>query len=553
MDLFGFDKLSIIDQHPLFRDLSVFQKITVASKAHLMEYPKGEVIYKEGDPPDYFYSVVSGRVEIYHPWAKSASRRETRLEVVRKGDYFGMISAITGGVHTVSARTMNDSVVLRIKTSDFSGLLAKMPKLSTFLNHALSRRLGRKAVKEVFETRIVSVYIAGERASERGYAEDLAGNIRKGSGKKVAVIRSGAFSNAKEVSAKLSGMTGEYHYVIVEITRGDGKINEEILEQSDTCHIFSSGDMEAIKEANLTATLIENSFKKYSGQAVRVVIDDQGYSFQVSRLTREITGTSIGLALGAGAAVGVAHIGVLKVIEKENIPIDMISGCSMGAIIAAMWASGTDAVKIEKFLSGFNSALKTLFLIDPTLPVKGLIKGKAVRKVLTEYLGEKTFDDVRVPLRIVACDIAKRREYVLDKGRLVDAVMASIAIPGIFEPFVIDGVQLVDGGVIDPVPVDVLVRSGVKKVIAVNALPSSEEMTDRGGKQLNLYDVIVNSLQVSEYTIAMYSCQRADVYLHPVPKQADWFEFHRAGFFVKIGEEETRRKLPEIRALLQEK
>ena len=249
--------------------------------------------------------------------------------------------------------------------------------------------------------------------------------------------------------------------------------------------------------------------------------------------------------------MGLAHIGVLKVLEREKIPIDLVAGTSIGALIAALWAVGVNAAEIERFTKGFKSKLKTLSSIDPTLPVRGLIKGRGIRRALKHYLGNKTFFDVKLPLKIVACDIKRRREYVIDRGNLLDAVMASIAIPGVIEPVEYKGLQLVDGGIVNPIPVNVLTRAGIKRIIAVNALPSPEDIVRRERKKLNIYDIIVNSFQAMEFTIATNSCQQADVYLNPIPEIADWYEFYKAHTFIKAGEDQAKIALGKIKSLIK--
>lgn len=260
----------------------------------------------------------------------------------------------------------------------------------------------------------------------------------------------------------------------------------------------------------------------------------------------------LGLALGSGGAMGFGHIGVLSVLESERIPVDMLAGTSIGAIIAAFSAIGMPAGEMEKIALGFKSRLKTLSLIDPTIPARGLIKGRALRRLLKTYLGTKTFADVKPILKIVACDIKRRREFVIDKGRLLDAVMASVAIPGVFEPVIYGpGIQLVDGGIVNPLPVSVLVRWGAKKIIAVNTLPSPEHVVRSRRKTLNIYDVIVNSLQATEYVIAQHTCRRADILLNPIPKMADWYELYKARTFIAAGRKAANDALTRIRELVQ--
>ncbi len=569
------NKFSVIDSLSLFSDLSFFQKRFISSRCRVDEFEKGEILYNEGDPPDYFYCMVNGRVEIYHPADKRKKRREQKIECVRKGDYFGSISSLTGQPHTVSARALNNSVLLRIDRRNFNQILRKIPRLAIFLSHTLSRRLGRKDVKDIFESKIIAIYSEAPYASS--YATALAAALRKESGKKALIVKSSSIPGKKQVSSELSLLTGDYHYVLVDVEGSLDGLNSEILRQSDICHILSPSDRKSLRRTSALIKKVESSFSIHARQSIFVILEEDRFYNQttydakcnilskdifatlpghkvtykktIRRIARGISGVMVGLVLGSGAAMGFSHIGVLKVLEEEKIPIDIISATSIGALIAALWAAGFTASEIEKLARSFKSKLRTLFLVDPTLPLRGLIKGRAVRRILKPYLGNKTFFDLKMPLKIVACDIKNRREFVIDRGDLIDAVMASIAIPGVFEPVEHNSLQLVDGGIVNPVPVSVLSKSGIKRIIAVNTLPSPEDMVRVRQKRLNIYDVIVNSFQAMEFSIAEHPCRQADIYLHPIPKLANWYEFYKADLFIKTGRKHARQILPKIRTL----
>ena len=394
------------------------------------------------------------------------------------------------------------------------------------------------------------------------------------------IVKSASIEHKKAVSSSLSALSENYHYVLVEVSGDSDIVNFEILKQSDTCHLLTAADKTSLHKTSNLVRQLEGSFAKHTKQTVFVILKEgPGYEWSsykdklrilskevfaslpkglgdyrraVRRIAREISEVRVGLALGSGAAMGLAHTGVLKVLEKEKIPVDIISATSIGALIASLWAAGFSAGEVEKITSAFKSKLRMLFLLDPTLSLKGLIKGRAVRRILKSYLGNKTFFDTRLPLKVVACDIKNRREFIIDKGSLVDAVMASIAIPGVFEPVKwAGGIQLVDGGIVNPLPVSVLSRAGIRRIVAVNTLPSPQDLVRIERKRLNLYDVIVNSFQAMEYTMALNSCYQADIYLHPIPRLADWYEFHKARLFIKTGEEHARRVLPKIRELVK--
>jgi len=311
------------------------------------------------------------------------------------------------------------------------------------------------------------------------------------------------------------------------------------------------------------------------------------YSRSVRRIARDLGNTRTGLALGGGAAFGLAHIGVLKVLEREDIPIDMIAGSSMGALIAALWAAGLSSAKIEKIFMEFNNNRRRTYslLMDFYIHKMSIAKGNKIRKFLEHHIGDMTFKDLKFPLRVVACSITKRQEVVFSEGRLVDAVMASIAIPGVFAPTQLNDDLIIDGGIVEPVPVGTLVKMGIKKIIAVNVLPSPADMVrnyefkrkafeeekkiaqagnlwdkvrHRIGVRVNkmffpnILDMIVNSMQSMEYRIAESDCQKADVLISPVAEGVDWFDFFRVEKLIKEGEEEGTRMLSSVKSVLSE-
>ena len=348
------------------------------------------------------------------------------------------------------------------------------------------------------------------------------------------------------------------------------------------------------------------------------------YTVIVRRIARELGGMFVGLALGSGAALGLAHVGVLKVIEREKIPIDMVAGSSIGALIAALWASGKSAQELEDITRRFEHPWKVrgLFL-DIGIPlasvavglvtwvmvaplagiwtglvfgsvvtigiglvfgplVGGPLQGARVKQFLDDVLGEKTFEDTWLPLKIVASNPPLREEVVLESGRLVDAVRASIAIPGIFKPVRLMGKLCLDGGVINPIPVSVLKRAGAKRVIAVNVFPTTPELATYAQESQQrrvlreaqlasrnlfirlimglrrellrslspiVFDVIMRSMQSMEYQIAEVSCHEADLTLRPTLPGLHWLDFHHPQRFIQRGEEEALRHLPSLKRL----
>ena len=185
----------------------------------------------------------------------------------------------------------------------------------------------------------------------------------------------------------------------------------------------------------------------------------------------------IGLALSAGGAKGLAHVGVIQVLEENGIPIDVVAGCSMGAYVASLWAAGYNGRELAKLATELDTSRDIIKLLDPSFPPRrGFMRGHKLETWLGRSLKDATFEQLEKPLYVVATELNGFARKVFDSGSVVTAVRASISIPGIFEPAVRDGIEYVDGGVSDPLPIDILLENGIDHVIAVNVIPSVEDL-----------------------------------------------------------------------------
>ena len=178
----------------------------------------------------------------------------------------------------------------------------------------------------------------------------------------------------------------------------------------------------------------------------------------------------IGLALGSGAARGLAHIGVLKVLEKYQIPIDIVTGTSMGAFIGGAYASGMKVKIMEDIALNTNWKLMAK-MFSPTISFSGFVDGKRIKEFLETVIGNRNIEELDKKFACIATDILTGEEIVIDQGSLIEAIRASISIPAIFTPVYHRNRFLVDGGIVNPVPVDTAKKMGADIVIAVNVIP----------------------------------------------------------------------------------
>ena len=217
----------------------------------------------------------------------------------------------------------------------------------------------------------------------------------------------------------------------------------------------------------------------------------------------------IGLALGSGGFRGFALIGVLQALEENNIPIDFISGASVGSLVAAHYAVFQDLALLKKDILG-NSQNKLPSIFDLGLK-GGLVKGDKFKNLVDRVFNKLTFDETKIPLRVVATDLASGEAHVFEEGKLSFSIRASCTVPVLFEPIKIKGHCFVDGGLSDPVPVEVLKKIGADFVIAVNLYHKNEFISRR----FNLINVALRSTRIALYNLAQASIKPADILISP--------------------------------------
>ncbi len=306
--------------------------------------------------------------------------------------------------------------------------------------------------------------------------------------------------------------------------------------------------------------------------------------------------SGLGLALGSGAARGLAHIGVLKVLEEAKIPINIIAGTSMGAFIGAMYASGVPVSEMERVALeiDWRSMAK---ILDPILPTSGLTDSKKLVAFMADLLPARDFDDLEYPMAVTATDIDTGEAIIIKQGDLLEALRASLAFPGIFSPVRFGDRFLVDGGLCKPIPTDVARQLGAKNVVGICTIPQvrkqtpetflptshsktepvnnrwrdifssrrieqafrsaigqdSGEEVSNNRKLPNIFKVCAQSVAIMENVIneLHLSQNPSDLIIRPSLEGVTLLEFYKAEEIIAAGEASVREALPNIEDLLQ--
>lgn len=282
----------------------------------------------------------------------------------------------------------------------------------------------------------------------------------------------------------------------------------------------------------------------------------------------------VGLALGGGGARGLAHIGVLKVLERENISIGLITGTSMGAIIGGAYALKKDISAIEKiaekyskisefnidfsfsekerkdkpfFLKKMSDFLKRGYMLNLELRKKYINDGEGLKKIIKDLVGDKAFTDTKIPFAAVAADLVKGEKVIIRKGKLFDALLASASIPGMFPPVILDKKILVDGGIVDVVPIEAAQSLGASFVIGVNVSQTLKKRVEFD----NAVEIFFRSDSITSSELRKLQLSFADVVITPKVGRFHWSDFSKPEQCVREGEIAAQNTILELKKKLK--
>lgn len=251
----------------------------------------------------------------------------------------------------------------------------------------------------------------------------------------------------------------------------------------------------------------------------------------------------IGLALGSGGARGFAHLGVIKTLLDAEIPIDMIAGSSMGAMIGCFYGAGLDVERLYKL----SKVFRRKYYLDFTLPKMGFISGNRVKELIRIITFGRNIEQLDIPVHIVATELGTGDKIVFKEGPIADAVRASISIPGIFVPEKYNGKLLVDGGVVDRVPVSVVEEMGADIIIAVDV-----SHVKRNTEITSILDVIMQSIDILQMEILANREIASDIMIKPPVEMYSSRAFTNIDEIIAIGEEEAKKYIDSIKGLIEQ-
>lgn len=260
----------------------------------------------------------------------------------------------------------------------------------------------------------------------------------------------------------------------------------------------------------------------------------------------------IGLALGAGGVRAFSHIGVIRVLEKQGIPIDAIAGTSMASFVGALYAATKDIEYLE-YLAIQNHWPKILRVMSEFSFRYGLFRGNYVKQTIEKALKRATFSDLLIPFAAAATDLHSGKTVSITEGDVSEAVFASSAVPALFNPVKRQDMLLVDGGVSSPIPVDSVKSLGVDMVIAVDPVPEHDVCSTE--TKDGIFEVINHSLTVVNYLVSRQELKSADAIIHSDCSSVAWtdiFSEEKIKRVIAIGEASALRNIDMIKEKMRE-
>jgi NTE family protein len=577
-----------------------FQHLDTAalSNLELVSFYAGETVVREGQPGDDLWIVVSGRLRVA---STDVSGAETTLAELGLGETVGEMAVISHEPRSATVYAIRDSLLARLTSAEFYQLLERRPraafdlvatKLVDRLRDTSQRRrignsvatiaivpAGQGAPSEVTSERLVAAF------SQLGSTLHLTSNaVDRFLGTDGAAQAHDRDGGAVPLLEWLAAREMGHRYVVYQADAALSPWTERSVRQADHIVIVGDatgdptpGEMESLLLASHAArtprTLIlahrdgrsapSQTARWLAGRKVQrhihVALDRQRDFDRVARL---IAGSAVGLALGGGFARGLAHLGVFRAMDELGIPVDLVGGSSMGAMIGAMWALGWEPARIaerttESFRDSFN---------DMTIPFLSFKGGGSHARVVRTFFGDTEIDDLWVPYFCISTNLNRAEVKIHSSGRLADAVLASTRAPGIFPPVVMSGDLHVDGGLINNVPVDVMrtfSNNGV--VIGVDVSPPHEvqDVPDYGdaisgwqaawrrfnpnrAKRVYHPSILLVLMRVIEFGGISYrreKAESADVYISPDLIRFKRNDFHAAAAIADAGYRAARQAL----------
>jgi NTE family protein len=542
----------LLEDLPLFAGLDAAALADIRLSAEEVELEAGSYLFHEGDASDSLYVVRNGHLQVL--------QENVVIRELGRGEVIGELGLLIDVTRSASIRAVRDSTLVRLTKAQFhtiadAGVLgALVRELATRLHQTPPPAVSRPKSPEV----VIGVIGVDADAPVPKVATELLTALSS----HVRAVDPGRVDRSGLERAERAA-----DKVVLQAAVDDGAWRDFCLRVADRVVLVAGNpappsDPLPAQAAGADLVLAGPPAGREDRRAWEELMTPRsvhtarpGHSADDLRpLAARLAGRSVGLVLGGGGARALAHLGVLEVLEAAGVAVDRFAGTSMGAVIAALAASGLDAAGVDAYVYEF--AVRNSPVSDYTLPVKGLTRGRRTPALLRRAYGEQLVEELQKEFRCVSVDLLARRTVVHRRGPLADAVGCSLRLPGVFPPYPYQGSLHVDGGVLDNLPVSAL-DGAEGPLVAVNigfggeARPASGTQSAGLPRVPGIADTLMRTMTMGSGMAAAATLAQADVVIRPDTRGVGLLEFHQIDHAREAGRTATREALPQIIALLQ--
>ena len=572
-----------LDCDPL-RELRLFRKLSEANLAILrnqvewVSYNRDQLICRQDELGESMYVVVSGRVKV----TSGVGQEERILKFLDHDEHFGEMSVLTGGRRTANVIAVTETRLLRIDRETFDLLRDNEPNFSAMISETLANRLAFSVRGNEPHTVNRSVGVLYGSAVGKSMVDRLRDEI-VALGVDVELFDSPQSDLRHLCERHDRVMVAETFAVAVENTKAISQCDRIFcfIDQSNSHHSLRA--MEALLAAhpklaprvhfvwlfNEEQRFAPQEFRglETTGRDFKVPLSDSGNHSKTDqglrRIVRFLFNQRVGIALGGGGARGLAHLGVLRALEEEGIEIDLVSGTSMGALVGLGYAAGWNPREAETL---FRQVLTPgwLFRMIPrgnSWYMIAKFRLNAWEKMLRGFFQHASFEQLQLPLCTVSADLLRGEQVIRESGDAVHAILESINLPYIARPILRDGRVLVDGGILNNVPVDLLRPRGANIVIGVDVcsqLPQTfgpNSMSDSGKplRQPSILETVFRLNEIRRHRVCRSDMATGDHIIQVDTSSFEFQDFSQAHALADVGYEATQGSISQIRQLVNER
>jgi NTE family protein len=567
---------------PVFEGLDDAELDVVAEHMRPRQFAPDEQLCQAGDPSDRIWLITGGLVS----WTASVTAGGEDIVLrMRKGDVIGAQDAITGKERSATVVASMHTSALELDTEDLISLARRFPQILINVIQMQRERLFRASARSaaLFSGSVRSAADRGGEEVGLVAGESLAGAVpalvaaaKTASTREVDFLdRSLSFAGALTASDDLAS---ESATVLIPGDLEPENLAVMLDELDRVVALAGNADeverlgkvAEAAEGRNLEVILVSDEAREASRawsleffkRIVRDCPRQQDFPLadaDLAWVARHLTRTKLGVALGAGGAKGYAHVGVLQVLEEAGYTVDFAGGSSIGGFVATHVALGYDAQETyERFRRAFND--ERLAKLFGGAFGGGAVGAETLTGMLKEATEERFFSHTAIPLVIMAVDLTDRGATAQRRGPLWEALLAALAVAGVFPPLEREGHRLVDAIALVPVPTAAVIEDGADVVLSVNLLgaetldewpdaPKPEADEPAKAKRKNMLDTLFEVMDLSQLDTAARHAELADVVVTPRFGPADWRDFELADLFLAAGRAAALEQLPALQAL----